>query len=105
MPKIHCFCAVARQQGRNLLGCTWRKESLRKNIHKVAWSQNLVHVVTNYERGGTLQRRMCKEIVGTRRRRKRRIINERSSSSSSSPSPNDDNREFCTKSQTLLETF
>jgi hypothetical protein len=58
--------------------------------------------VTNNERGGILQRSMYKEIVGTRRRRKRRIINERSSSSSS---PNDDNREFCTKSQTLLEIF
>jgi hypothetical protein len=40
---------------------------------------------------------------------KEELLNERSSSSSSSssssPSPNDDNREFCTKSQTLLETF
>jgi hypothetical protein len=75
MPKIHCFCAVAWQKGRNLLG-TWVKERLCKNIHKVAWSQNILHVVTNYERGGTLQRRMCKEIVGTRRRRNRRMINE-----------------------------
>jgi hypothetical protein len=33
------------------------------------------HKVTNYERGGTLQRRMCKDIVIARRRRKRRIIN------------------------------
>jgi hypothetical protein len=50
---------------------------------------------------------LCKEECAKKlwEEERERIIHERSSSSSSAPSPNDDNREFCTKSQTLLETF
>jgi hypothetical protein len=57
------------------------------------------------EEEGLCKEECAKKLWEQEGEERERIINERSSSSSSAPSPNDDNREFCTKSQTLLETF